>query len=250
MLRSYWSGHVGRIDSALLAEAALDPAIAFVYGSHGFVEAATDLLLESGVDRSRSAPSASARPAPRKVRGRRPRLRAADARRPRARRSARSVGWQRLATQAGVLADSNAPPAARPSLQRISTQPKGAHMPPTIINPNRKELLMTRTGDSPREIGTRVRIEGVVMRREKYGVSVRLPDGTIQSFSDRAVSPAEPESSAELRAQLLRAEQDAISSGEVWDEASVATAELRIDSLKAQLGESLPGIHENHLDLN
>jgi ferredoxin-NADP reductase len=45
-----WSGHAGRIDSALLAEAALDPAIAFVCGSHGFVEAATDLLLESGVD--------------------------------------------------------------------------------------------------------------------------------------------------------------------------------------------------------
>jgi ferredoxin-NADP reductase len=45
-----WSGHVGRIDSGLLADAALDPAIAFVCGSNGFVEAAADLLLESGLD--------------------------------------------------------------------------------------------------------------------------------------------------------------------------------------------------------
>jgi ferredoxin-NADP reductase len=45
-----WSGHVGRIDSALLAAAALEPDIAFVCGSNGFVETAAELLLESGLD--------------------------------------------------------------------------------------------------------------------------------------------------------------------------------------------------------
>jgi hypothetical protein len=30
----------------------------------------------------------------------------------------------------------------------------------------------------------------------------------------------------------------------------VAAAELRIDRLKAQLGEPTPGIHENHLRFN
>jgi ferredoxin-NADP reductase len=45
-----WSGHTGRIDAGLLGEAALDPAIAFVCGSNGFVEAAADLLLEAGVN--------------------------------------------------------------------------------------------------------------------------------------------------------------------------------------------------------
>jgi hypothetical protein len=106
---------------------------------------------------------------------------------------------------------------------------------------------MTPNGDSPRGIGSRVRIEGVIVGREKYGVSVRLPDGTIQSFSDLSVSPAEPESPVELRAQLLRAEQDEISSGEVWDEAGVVAAEQRIDYLKAQLGEPSSDIHQNHL---
>ena len=117
-------------------------------------------------------------------------------------------------------------------------------------------------GDPRRRIGARVRVshlvqsgrreelEGVVVGRQKYGVNVRLTDGTIRSFSDVEVSPAEPESPGGLRAQLLRAEQDAISSGETWDEAGVAAAELRIDSLKVQLGEHIPGIHENHLRLN
>jgi hypothetical protein len=76
--------------------------------------------------------------------------------------------------------------------------------------------------DDPRpRIGARVRIEGVVMGRQKYGVNVRLPDGTIQGFSNVAVSPAEPESPGDPAAQLLSAEPDAISSGEVWDEAGV-----------------------------
>jgi ferredoxin-NADP reductase len=45
-----WSGHVGRIDSVVLADAGLDPAVAFVCGSNGFVETAADLLLKSGLD--------------------------------------------------------------------------------------------------------------------------------------------------------------------------------------------------------
>jgi hypothetical protein len=117
-------------------------------------------------------------------------------------------------------------------------------------------------GDPRRRIGARVRVshlvqsgrreehEGVVVGPQKYGVNVRLPDGTIRSFSDVEVSPAEPESPGDLRAQLLRAERDATSSGEVWDEEGVAAAELRIDRLKAQLGERSPGIHENHLRFN
>ena len=93
-------------------------------------------------------------------------------------------------------------------------------------NPNREELLMRTTteynlkkgeakradwevprsggvappdgpspgtpGDPRPRIGARVWIEGVVMGRQEYGVDVRLPDGTIQSYSDLAVSSAEP----------------------------------------------------------
>jgi hypothetical protein len=44
-------------------------------------------------------------------------------------------------------------------------------------------------GDPRPRIGARVRIEGVIVGREKYGVNVRLPDGTIKGFSDVAVSP-------------------------------------------------------------
>ena len=45
-----WSGHTGRIDSALLAEAAVCTGTAFICGSNGFVEAATELVLEAGFD--------------------------------------------------------------------------------------------------------------------------------------------------------------------------------------------------------
>ncbi len=45
-----WSGHRGRIDPALIAEAANDSEIAFVCGSNGFVEAASRLLLEAGFE--------------------------------------------------------------------------------------------------------------------------------------------------------------------------------------------------------
>jgi ferredoxin-NADP reductase len=45
-----WAGHRGRIDEALIAQSAssLTTGIAFVCGSNGFVESATELLLESG----------------------------------------------------------------------------------------------------------------------------------------------------------------------------------------------------------
>ena len=45
-----WSGHRGRIDDGLIAEAGIDDGIAFVCGSNGFVEAASELLLEAGYD--------------------------------------------------------------------------------------------------------------------------------------------------------------------------------------------------------
>jgi ferredoxin-NADP reductase len=45
-----WGGHVGHIDSALIRQAAasLMPGTAFVCGSNGFVEAASQLLLDAG----------------------------------------------------------------------------------------------------------------------------------------------------------------------------------------------------------
>ncbi len=48
-----WTGHTGRIDSALIAQAAPDRGVAFVCGSNGFVETATRLLLEAGFDPAR-----------------------------------------------------------------------------------------------------------------------------------------------------------------------------------------------------
>ena len=47
-----WSGHTGRLDSALLANAALGTT-AFVCGSNGFVELATQLLVDRGVEEGR-----------------------------------------------------------------------------------------------------------------------------------------------------------------------------------------------------
>ena len=43
-----WSGATGRIDSALIAAAGLDSGTAFICGSNGFVEAASQLTLEAG----------------------------------------------------------------------------------------------------------------------------------------------------------------------------------------------------------
>ena len=45
-----WSGHTGRIDAELLAEAGYSSGAAFVCGSNGFVEAASTLLLETGYE--------------------------------------------------------------------------------------------------------------------------------------------------------------------------------------------------------
>jgi ferredoxin-NADP reductase len=43
-----WSGHRGRIDAELIADADLATGTAFICGSNGFVEAAAGLLLEAG----------------------------------------------------------------------------------------------------------------------------------------------------------------------------------------------------------
>jgi ferredoxin-NADP reductase len=45
-----WSGHTGRIDAALIAEAGVEPRIAFICGSNGFVEAASELAVDAGLD--------------------------------------------------------------------------------------------------------------------------------------------------------------------------------------------------------
>jgi len=45
-----WTGHTGRIDSALLAEAAISSGTAFICGSNGFVEAASGLVLDAGFE--------------------------------------------------------------------------------------------------------------------------------------------------------------------------------------------------------
>lgn len=41
------------------------------------------------------------------------------------------------------------------------------------------------------QAGRRQELEGVVVGRRRYGVNVRLADGTIRGFSDVEVSPAE-----------------------------------------------------------
>jgi ferredoxin-NADP reductase len=46
---SGWTGHTGRIDAALIAEADAASGTAFVCGSNGFVESAVGLLLDAGV---------------------------------------------------------------------------------------------------------------------------------------------------------------------------------------------------------
>jgi ferredoxin-NADP reductase len=45
-----WSGHRGRIDCALLADAGIGSGTAFICGSNGFVEAASELLVAQGWD--------------------------------------------------------------------------------------------------------------------------------------------------------------------------------------------------------
>ena len=49
-----WSGHTGRIDAALIADASPDDhGIAFICGSNGFVEAGSRILLEQGWEADR-----------------------------------------------------------------------------------------------------------------------------------------------------------------------------------------------------
>jgi ferredoxin-NADP reductase len=48
-----WSGHRGRIGPELIAEAAIDDGIGFVCGSNGFVETASQLLLDAGFEPQR-----------------------------------------------------------------------------------------------------------------------------------------------------------------------------------------------------
>jgi ferredoxin-NADP reductase len=43
-----WTGHTGRIDAALIAEAGIAGGTAFLCGSDGFVEAASQLVLDAG----------------------------------------------------------------------------------------------------------------------------------------------------------------------------------------------------------
>jgi ferredoxin-NADP reductase len=47
-----WTGHTGRIDAALVAEAAPEGATTFICGSNPFVEAASRLALEAGAEPS------------------------------------------------------------------------------------------------------------------------------------------------------------------------------------------------------
>ena len=46
---SRWIGHTGRIDAALVGEVAAGAMTAYVCGSNGFVETATELLLDAGL---------------------------------------------------------------------------------------------------------------------------------------------------------------------------------------------------------
>jgi ferredoxin-NADP reductase len=48
-----WSGHTGRIDEALIADALMPMDTAFICGSNGFVESASRLLLDAGVEPGR-----------------------------------------------------------------------------------------------------------------------------------------------------------------------------------------------------
>jgi ferredoxin-NADP reductase len=48
-----WSGHTGRVDEALIAEATVPDATLFICGTNGFVETAGRLALEAGIDERR-----------------------------------------------------------------------------------------------------------------------------------------------------------------------------------------------------
>jgi ferredoxin-NADP reductase len=44
-----WTGHTGRIDGSLIADADPDFGVAFICGSNGFVESASELMMQAGV---------------------------------------------------------------------------------------------------------------------------------------------------------------------------------------------------------
>jgi ferredoxin-NADP reductase len=44
-----WTGHTGRIDASLIADADPDFGLAFICGSNGFVETASELMMQAGV---------------------------------------------------------------------------------------------------------------------------------------------------------------------------------------------------------
>ena len=48
-----WDGHTGRLDAALVGEAAAGAMTAYVCGSNGFVESASTLLIDAGIDPAR-----------------------------------------------------------------------------------------------------------------------------------------------------------------------------------------------------
>jgi ferredoxin-NADP reductase len=48
-----WTGHTGHVDAELLREPAAGAQVAFVCGSNGFVETASGLLVDLGMEPSR-----------------------------------------------------------------------------------------------------------------------------------------------------------------------------------------------------
>ena len=94
--------------------------------------------------------------------------------------------------------------AASPNIVLVHGEPPGGPSPSSPGDPRRRIGARVRVSHLERP-GHREELEGVVVGRQKYGVNVRLPDGTIRGFSDVEVSPAEPESPGDLPAQLLRA---------------------------------------------
>jgi ferredoxin-NADP reductase len=47
-----WSGHRGRIDASLIEAAAVPGGVTFICGSNGFVEAAEELAMATGIEPS------------------------------------------------------------------------------------------------------------------------------------------------------------------------------------------------------
>jgi ferredoxin-NADP reductase len=45
-----WAGHIGRVDRSLIDDAGVEPGIAFICGSNGFVEAASQLAMDAGFE--------------------------------------------------------------------------------------------------------------------------------------------------------------------------------------------------------